>query len=86
MTLQTFRNIVTYEIAAPKKSDTDHVAGISREKMDKRREHDAGKPKLNRIKQIFILAWSITKRKPDIRRSGEKDKENAPQHKIRKTD
>jgi hypothetical protein len=29
--------------------------------MDKKRKHDAGKPKLNRIKQMPMLARSITK-------------------------
>jgi hypothetical protein len=53
-------------------------------KRIKERKHDAEKPKLNRTKQISILSRSITKRKPDTPRSGEK--ENAPQQKIRKTD
>jgi hypothetical protein len=42
--------------------------------MDKRRH--TKKRDLNRLKQISILALSITKRKPDIRGSDEKD--NAP--------
>jgi hypothetical protein len=53
-------------------------------KWIKERRHDAEKPKLNRTKQISILSQSITKGKRDTRRSGEK--ENALQHKIRKTD
>jgi hypothetical protein len=36
------------------------------------RRHHTEKRKLNRLKQISILARSITKRKPDIRGSGEK--------------
>jgi hypothetical protein len=33
----------------------------------KERRHYIKKPKLNRVKQISILTWSITERKPDIR-------------------
>jgi hypothetical protein len=47
-------------------------------------KNDTEKPKLNRVKQISILARSITERKPDIRRSSEK--ENGAQRKIHKTD
>jgi hypothetical protein len=40
--------------------------------MDKTRIYDRKKPKLNRVKEISILAWSITERKPHMRGSGEK--------------
>jgi hypothetical protein len=53
-------------------------------KWIKERRHDPEKRKINRLKQISILALCITERKPDIRGSGEK--ENAPQRKIHKTD
>jgi hypothetical protein len=43
-------------------------------KWIKDRKHDGEKPKLNRTKQISILSRSITMRKPDTRRSGEKEK------------
>jgi hypothetical protein len=48
-------------------------------KWAKERRHQIEKRNLNRVKQISILALSITKRKPDIRGSG--GKENAPQRK-----
>jgi hypothetical protein len=66
------------------KSDTDRVACISRDKMDKQRRYETEKPKLSRVKQISILARRITERKPDIRGSGEND--NSAQRKIHKTD
>jgi hypothetical protein len=43
-------------------------------KWIKERMHHTKKQKLNRLKQISILAWSITERKPDIRGSCEKEK------------
>jgi hypothetical protein len=53
-------------------------------KWIKERKHHTEKRNITRVKQISILALSITKRKPDIRGSGEN--ENAPQRKIHKTD
>jgi hypothetical protein len=53
-------------------------------KSTEERRHHTEKRKLNRVKQMSILAGTITKRKPDIRASGEK--ENATQRKIYKTD
>jgi hypothetical protein len=68
----------------PKKNLTPIMSLVYPErKCIKERKHDAGKPKLNRIKQMAILARSITNRKPNTRRSGQE--ENAQQHKIRKT-
>jgi hypothetical protein len=52
--------------------------------MDKRKRHHREKRNINQLKQISILALRITKRKPDIPGSGEK--ENAPQRKIHKRD
>jgi hypothetical protein len=54
-----------------------------REWIDDGRD-DEEKQKINGLKQISILIRSMTKRKPDIGRSGEK--ENAPQRKIHKRD
>jgi hypothetical protein len=53
-------------------------------KWTKERRHKTEKRNMNRLKQISILALSITKRKQDIRPSGKK--ENDPQRKIHKTD
>jgi hypothetical protein len=53
-------------------------------KWIKEKMHHTEKPNINRVKQIPTLTRRITKRKPDIRGSGEK--ENAPQHKIHHTD
>jgi hypothetical protein len=53
-------------------------------KLRKERKDGTEKHKINREKQISILARSVTKRKPGIRRSGEK--ENAPRRKIHKRD
>jgi hypothetical protein len=50
----------------------------------KERMHLIEKPNLNPVKQISILARSITERKPDTRGSGEH--ENAPQTRIYNTD
>jgi hypothetical protein len=66
-----------------------HLTGIMsrvypERKWTKERKQDTEKPKLNRVEQISILARSITERKPDIRRSGEK--EDAAQRKIYHTD
>jgi hypothetical protein len=52
-------------------------------KWIRERWHHTSKRNLNRLKQISILALSITKRKPDLRGSGEK--ENARQRKNHKT-
>jgi hypothetical protein len=53
-------------------------------KSIKDKRHHTEKRNPNRLKQISILARSITKRKSDIRGSGEL--ENAPQRKIHKTE
>jgi hypothetical protein len=53
-------------------------------KWIKERGYHTKKRNVNRLKEISILARSITMRNPDIRGLGEK--ENAPQHKIHKTD
>jgi hypothetical protein len=53
-------------------------------KWIKEKSHRTEMRNLNPLKQISILTLSITKRKPDIRGSGEKA--NAPQRKIHKTD
>jgi hypothetical protein len=58
--------------------------GYPEGKWIKERMHYTEKPNLNQVKQTSILARSITKRKPAIHGSGEK--ENATQRKIHKTD
>jgi hypothetical protein len=70
---------VADDIAAPE-SDTDHVAGIYREKMDKRKKAPHREAKAKSSKTTTPLAQSIIKGKPDIR--GSSEKENATQHKI----
>jgi hypothetical protein len=75
----------TYEIAAPTTNLTQIISRVYPErKWIKERMHHTEKPKLNRVKQIRMLARSITKRKPDIRGSGEK--ETVRQLKIHRTD
>jgi hypothetical protein len=74
-----------YEIAGlPKKLKPSMSRVYPERKWTKERRHHTEKRNLNRPKQKSILSGSITKRKPDIRGSGEK--ENAPQRKINKTD
>jgi hypothetical protein len=62
----------------------NEIARISREKMDKRKNARHRKAKTKVSKTNIRITWSITERKPDIRRSG--DKENAAQRKIHMTD
>jgi hypothetical protein len=53
-------------------------------KWIKERMEHTEKPNINRVKQLLTEARTVTKGKPDIRGSGEK--ENAPQHKVDKID
>jgi hypothetical protein len=45
-----------FSLQPPKKADTDHVAGISREKMVKSKNVPHREAKPNRLKHISILA------------------------------
>jgi hypothetical protein len=50
----------------------------------KERIHHTQRPNLNRVTEISMLAQSVTKRKPDIRQSNEK--ENARRREVHKRD
>jgi hypothetical protein len=41
--------------------------GYPQKKTDRRRKHDAQKPQLDRVQQIYVAAWRITDRKPESR-------------------
>jgi hypothetical protein len=72
------------KLRAPKKLKPTMSRVYPERKWIKERRHHREKRNINRLKQISILVRSLTKRKPDIRESGEKEK--APQRQIHKTD
>jgi hypothetical protein len=73
-----------HEIAAPKKSEIDDVAAISRERINIRQRAEHEKAITEPGESKSVPASSITEKKPDNRGSGEK--ENAPQRRIYNTD
>jgi hypothetical protein len=72
------------KLPAKKKLKSTMSRVFPESKLTKERRDHTEQRNLNRLKQISMLARSITMRKPDIRGSGEK--ENATQRKIHKTD
>jgi hypothetical protein len=78
------RCIGTYEIAAQKNVTPIMSRVYPERKWTKERKDDRARQRINGLKQISILARSMTKRKSDIR--GSVEKENSPPRKVQKTD